>query len=72
MTKDTEIQRGRHATNLLNDELVVEILNAMEQKFLHDWRKSKIEDQVTREKQWMLINVLDEFKVQLNVISQSG
>jgi hypothetical protein len=44
MSPDKEIQRGRHAEQLLNDELLKEAFDTVEDAILEKWRQSPVRD----------------------------
>jgi len=54
--------RGFRAQELLNNSLLNEAFAAIEERYLSEWRASKVADQEAREAAWRALKTLDGIK----------
>lgn len=74
MTDKTEgeIQRGEHAAQLLSDELLTESLSAIETEYIEQWKNSPARDEAGREKLWLMVKVVQRFRLELESVVNTG
>ena len=71
--KRKAIDRGRKAAAILNlDSVVVEAIEELEKRYTNEWKASKVDDVVKREKAYMAVVVLDDIKTQLQTYADRG
>lgn len=69
---EMEIQRGEHAAALLQDELVVEALEAIEREYTEQWKNSPARDEAGREKLWLMVKTAQKFRAELEAVLNTG
>lgn len=67
-----EISRGRQASSLLENELLLEALAAIEMKYENGWRNSAPNAVDLREKAYLMLHVTKEFRMYLTNILNTG
>ena len=64
--------KGFHAQELLENTLLNEAFAAIEERYLSEWRSSKVADQEAREAAWRALKTLDGIKDLLKRYVQDG
>lgn len=72
MNEEVEIVRGKKAESLLDNPLLLEALEAIEKKYEDGWRKSQPSQLDVREKAFLMLHVVGEFKQYLTRLVQTG
>jgi len=54
------------------DPVVIETMEALERKYIEDWKGSKPEDAPKRERAYNSLQMLEDFKVQLSISLSDG
>ena len=66
------IGKGRKASEILDNDVIKEAFQALESHYINEWKSSKIDDEVKREKAYAKMSVLTEFKAQLQSFVDAG
>lgn len=69
---ETEIRRGEHAAQLLNDELLTEAFAFIEQELTQQWQNSPARDHEGREKLWLSLKLLQKVHGHLVSVLETG
>lgn len=74
MTEDKRkaSDRGRKAATLLSDPILVEALQDIEMRYTTEWKSSKVEESVKRERAYVAVQLLDDLKTQLQMYVDRG
>ena len=72
MTKDEEIARGNTAKRILKEELLHEIFEEHQKRYIMEWTNTPVRDTEGREKIWFLLTALNEVKSQLMTYAETG
>lgn len=72
MDEEVEVLRGNQALQLLENPLLVEALEAIEKKYEDGWRNSQPSGVDKREKAYLMLHILSEFKQYLTRLVQTG
>lgn len=67
------VDRGRRAAAVINlDSVVMEALTDLENRYTNEWKNSKVDEVVVREKAFVAVLVLDDIKTQLQTYADRG
>jgi hypothetical protein len=69
---DEDLERARHASALLDNPLLNEILSDLKQTYVNQWLASKPEDYEVRERLYLASRLADEFSSELQIAIQNG
>lgn len=69
---ETEIRRGEHAAQLLNDELLTEAFAHIETELTEKWKNAPARDQDGREKLWLTLKMLERVRLHLRSTLETG
>jgi hypothetical protein len=72
MDKRAKVNKGVNAARILNDDVVKEALHDMELMYINDWKTSKVDDVVKRERAYANMSVLNDFISALQSHVDSG
>lgn len=72
MTKEQIIAKGQHAKRLLEDEVLVEALDAIEKDIFDEWRTTTIEAYDERSDLFLTLKCLERLKARLRAILDDG
>lgn len=72
MDEGVEIARGKHAVTILEDSLLIEALEAISMKYENAWVNSQPAQVEVREKAFLMLHVVKEFKGYLTRIIETG
>jgi|TARA_R100001530_G_C4259899_1_gene140189 CRISPR/Cas system-associated exonuclease Cas4 (RecB family) len=72
MTKDEEIARGNTAKRILKEELLHEIFEEHQKRYIMEWTNTPVRDTEGREKLWYLLTALNEVKTALMSYAETG
>lgn len=72
MSKDTDLRLGDMAAHLLDDDVVCEIFRRLEAEYISAWTQTAAEDQTGREKLYQSIRALEDFKLHLKIVADTG
>jgi hypothetical protein len=67
-----KVQRGKKALEILEDETMAAAFAALEDRYTNDWKTSKIDDVVKRDRAYANMSVLQDFKDQLQSFVDSA
>lgn len=67
-----KVQRGKRAAQILEDETMAAAFDELEQRYTSDWKTSKIDDVVKRDRAYANMCVLQDFKDQLQSFVDSA
>jgi hypothetical protein len=67
-----KVQRGKKALEILEDETMAAAFEALEERYTNDWKTSKIDDVVKRDRAYANMSVLQDFKDQLQSFVDSA
>jgi len=67
-----DIERGRIAQDILNNEIFQEAMEMLEDEYKKIWASTKQEESEEREKLWMAMKLIPEFERQLRIIVEKG
>jgi hypothetical protein len=67
-----ESTRGAKAQELLNNEMLTEAFEILEQNYISAWRATHVNDQTSREKLFLAINVVGKVKQHLETAVSNG
>ena len=69
---ETEIRRGEHAAQLLNDELLQEAFATIEKELTNQWANSPARAADDREKLWLMLKLLSRVQLHLQSTLETG
>ena len=72
MDEDQELSRGRQAQSLLENPYLNEALDAIEKKYEDGWRNSNPASVDVREKAFVMLHVVKEFRMYLTNMMNTG
>ena len=72
MTKNEQVARGRRATTILEDSLVVEAFEKIDAMILKKFRESDLDDNETREVQFLMMRAMDLFRTYFEKVVRTG
>lgn len=72
MDKREKINRGVNAARILGDEVVQNALRDLELMYINDWKTSKVDDVVKRERAFANMSVLSDFIAALQSYVDTG
>ncbi len=64
--------RGAQAERLLSDSLLNEALDKLKAHYVGTWEKSGVHDQAGRERAWLQVQLVSEFRLQLRAVAENG
>ncbi len=67
-----DIERERHAKNLLQDTLLQESFDTLEKNLQDTWNNSGVHDVDTREQCWLSLRLLERIRLHLTSIIETG
>jgi len=67
-----DIERGRIAQDILNNEIFQEAMEMLEDEYKKIWAATKQEESEQRERLWMAMKLIPEFERQLRIIVERG
>ena len=67
-----KVQRGKKALEILQDETMAAAFATLEERYTNDWKTSKIDDVVKRDRAYANMSVLQDFKDQLQSFVDSA
>jgi len=67
-----DIERGRIAQDILNNEIFQEAMEMLEDEYKKIWASTKQEESEERERLWMAMKLIPEFERQLRIIVEKG
>ena len=67
-----DIERGRIAQDILNNEIFQEAMEMLEDEYKKIWAATKQEESEQRERLWMAMKLIPEFERQLRIIVEKG
>ena len=67
-----DIERGRIAQDILNNEIFQEAMEMLEDEYKKIWAATKQEESEERERLWMAMKLIPEFERQLRIIVEKG
>tara|TARA_B100001250_G_scaffold321231_1_gene284233 strand:+ start:2404 stop:2673 length:270 start_codon:yes stop_codon:yes gene_type:complete len=67
-----DIERGRIAQDILNNEIFQEAMEMLEDEYKKIWASTKQEESEERERLWMAMKLIPEFERQLRIIVERG
>ncbi len=70
--KQRSVSRGKRAQQFAADPVVVEVLAALEQKYVSDWKSSKPNEEDKRQQAYQRLQMLEDFKVELTIFISDG
>ena len=68
----TDIERGRIAQDILDNEIFQEAMEMLEDEYKKIWAATKQEESEERERLWMAMKLIPEFERQLRIIVEKG
>lgn len=72
MDLTTDVERGRRAAELLNDELLKSALDAIESEVIQQWENCPVRDTDGKETLWKLYKVSKKFRAVLQGHVENG
>lgn len=72
MDNTQKINRGINARLILDDPLVQEAFANLETMYIEDWKTSTVDDEVKRERAYMSLRALNDFKSALQSFVDTG
>ena len=72
MDKRSKINKGVNAARILGDEVVQSALRDLELMYINDWKTSKVDDVVKRERAFANMSVLNDFVAALQSYVDTG
>lgn len=72
MSNEEAVRKGKKAESLIQDEAFSSALLQMENDAVWFWKSTKPEDTVKRESAWHMVQAVENFRVQMNKIMDSG
>ena len=67
-----DIERGRIAQDILNNEIFQDAMEMLEDEYKKIWAATKQEESEQRERLWMAMKLIPEFERQLRIIVEKG
>ena len=67
-----DIERGRIAQDILDNEIFQEAMEMLEDEYKKIWASTKQEESEERERLWMAMKLIPEFERQLRIIVEKG
>jgi len=67
-----DIERGRIAQDILDNEIFQEAMEMLEDEYKKIWAATKQEESEQRERLWMAMKLIPEFERQLRIIVERG
>ena len=67
-----DIERGRIAQDILDNEIFQEAMEMLEDEYKKIWAATKQEESEERERLWMAMKLIPEFERQLRIIVEKG
>ena len=67
-----DIERGRIAQDILNNEIFQDAIEMLEDEYKKIWAATKQEESEQRERLWMAMKLIPEFERQLRIIVEKG
>lgn len=72
MDNTQKINRGINARLILDDPLVQEAFANLETMYIEDWKTSTVDDEVKRDRAYMSLRALNDFKSALQSFVDTG
>lgn len=72
MNKNEQVSRGRRATTILEDSLVIEAFEKIDEKLMKGFRDSDLDDAETREVMFRMMRAMDLFKKHFEQVVRTG
>lgn len=72
MDNTQKINRGINARLILDDPLVQEAFANLETMYIDDWKTSTVDDEVKRDRAYMSLRALNDFKSALQSFVDTG
>ena len=72
MDNTQKINRGINARLILDDPLVQEAFASLETMYIDDWKTSTVDDEVKRDRAYMSLRALNDFKSALQSFVDTG
>jgi uncharacterized protein YcaQ len=72
MSNEEAVRKGKKAESLIQDEAFAAALLQMENDAVWLWKSTKSEDTVKRESAWHMIQAIEQFRNQINKITDNG
>lgn len=67
-----ERDRGHRAGRIVQDEIFVEAVSNMRQRFMDEWQNSPIRDSEARERIFLMVRILDRLVLDLTSVMETG
>ena len=67
-----DIDRGRIAQDILDNEIFQDAMEMLEDEYKKIWASTKQEESEERERLWMAMKLIPEFERQLRIIVEKG
>lgn len=67
-----ERDRGHRAERIVQDEIFVEAVSNMRQRFMDEWQNSPIRDSEARERIYLMVRILDLLVQELISVMETG
>tara|TARA_R100000988_G_scaffold31438_2_gene15945 strand:- start:902 stop:1171 length:270 start_codon:yes stop_codon:yes gene_type:complete len=67
-----DIERGRIAQDILDNEIFQDAMEMLEDEYKKIWAATKQEESEERERLWMAMKLIPEFERQLRIIVERG
>jgi len=67
-----DIERGRIAQDILDNEIFQDAMEMLEDEYKKIWAATKQEESEERERLWMAMKLIPEFERQLRIIVEKG
>lgn len=64
--------RIQEAKNFAGSEVVSDLLDEIETKFVREWKNSDPAEPATREHAWNMVQAVDALRMELKIMAQSG
>jgi len=62
-----KVDRGIKAASILNDETLMAAFEELSQAYTNEWKTSKVDEVVKRERAYVSIQVLDDLRTRLQI-----
>lgn len=62
-----KVDRGIKAASILNDETLMAAFDELSQAYTNEWKTSKVDEVVKRERAYVSIQVLDDLRTRLQI-----
>jgi hypothetical protein len=63
---------ARRANDVLMDPVLVEAFNELEARYTSEWKTSKVDEGIKRERAYIAVQMLDDLKTQLQIYVDQG